>query len=314
MLVSAPIIVAPDREQPFELMCDASDYAVGVVLGQRKKKGYDECQWTGNISRRHEMPINPIQDVEVFDVCGINFMGSFVGLYGNKYILVAVDYVSKWVETVALPMNDAKGVIYFLRKNIFTRFGTPRAIISDGGTHFCNRAFAKLLVKYGFRYKVSTPYHLQTSGQVEVSNKEIKSVLTRTVNATWTDCARKLDDALWAYRNAFKTPIGMSPYKLVFGKALSQLNIDMEVASTNEVTELHELDKFRYYAFERALLYKERMKMIHDKNVVEQNFKPGDMVLLYNSRLKLFPGKLKSRWSGPFCMHTVHPTEAVAIE
>nr|XP_009769810.1 PREDICTED: uncharacterized protein K02A2.6-like [Nicotiana sylvestris] len=119
----------------------------------------DECQRTGNISRRHKIPMTTIQEVEVFDLWGIDFMGPFVTSYGNKYILVAVDYVSKWVEAVALPTNDAKGVTGFLKKNIFTRFGTPRAIISDGGTHFCNRAFARLLEKYGVRHKVTTSYH-----------------------------------------------------------------------------------------------------------------------------------------------------------
>ncbi|XP_075096525.1 uncharacterized protein LOC142174599 [Nicotiana tabacum] len=145
------------------------------------------------------MPMNPIQEVEVFEVWSIDFMGPFVSSYGNKYILVAMDYVYKWVEAASLPTNDAKGVIVFLRKNIFTRIGTPRAIISDNGTHFCNRAFMKLLEKYDVRRKVATPYHPKTSGQVEVSNREIKSMLTKTVNATRTDWARKLDDALWAY-------------------------------------------------------------------------------------------------------------------
>nr|XP_009799454.1 PREDICTED: uncharacterized protein LOC104245533 [Nicotiana sylvestris] len=123
------------------------------------------------------MPMNPIQEVEVFDVWGIDFMGFFVSSYCNKYILFAVDYDSKWVEAAALPTNDAKGVIGFLRKNIFIRFSTPRAIatINDEGTHFCNRAFGKLLEKYDVRNKVATPYHPQTSGQVEVSNREIKS-------------------------------------------------------------------------------------------------------------------------------------------
>ncbi|XP_075085100.1 uncharacterized protein LOC142168331 [Nicotiana tabacum] len=136
-------------------------------------------------------------EVEVFDVWGIDFMGPFVSSYGNKYLLVVMDYVSKLVEAMTLPKNYAKGVIGFLRKNIFTRFGTARAIVSDRGTHFCNQAFTKLLEKYGVLHKVDTPYHPQTSGQVEVWNREIKSVLTKTVNATRMDWARKLDDALW---------------------------------------------------------------------------------------------------------------------
>ncbi|XP_075077211.1 uncharacterized protein LOC142163954 [Nicotiana tabacum] len=112
------------------------------------------------------------------------------------YILVEVDYVSKWVEAIVLPNNEARSVTAFLKKNIFTRFGTPRAILSDGGSNFCNKAFAGLLEKYGVKNKVATLYHPQSSGQVEVSNRETKKILAKTTNANRTDWSKKLDDAL----------------------------------------------------------------------------------------------------------------------
>ncbi|GJZ86828.1 reverse transcriptase domain-containing protein [Tanacetum coccineum] len=114
-------------------------------------------------------------------------MGPFPSSRGNKYILVAVDYLSKWVEAKALPTNDTRVVVKIL-KSLFARFGTPRAIISDRGTHFCNDQFAKVMLKYGVTHSLAIAYHPQTSGQVEVSNRGLKRILERTVGenrASW---------------------------------------------------------------------------------------------------------------------------------
>nr|GFA48727.1 hypothetical protein [Tanacetum cinerariifolium] len=230
----------------------------------------------GKISQRDEMPQNSIQTCEIFDVWGIDFMGPFPSSRANKYILVAVDYLSKWVEAKALLTNDARVVCKFL-KSLFARFGSPRAIISDRGTHFCNDQISMAMLKYGVTYRLSTAYHPQTSGQVGVSNRGLKRIFERTIGenrASWSD---KLDDALWAFRTAYKTPIGRTPYKLVYGKAchlpielehkaywaLKQANFDFTVAGDHQKIKLNELNEIRDQAYENSLIYKEKTKKIH---------------------------------------------------
>ena len=185
------------------------------------RRTYNRCQRLEKLTCRNMMPLNPILVVDIFNVWGIDFMGPFPTSFGYSYILVGVDYVSKWVEAIPCKTNDHRVVLKFLKENIFSRFGVPKAIISDGGTHFCNKPFENLLAKYGLKHNVATPYHPQTNGQVELANREIKTILMKVVNSNRKDWPLGLLDSLWAYRTAFKTILGMSPYQFMEKHAMS---------------------------------------------------------------------------------------------
>ncbi|GJS96084.1 reverse transcriptase domain-containing protein [Tanacetum coccineum] len=390
-LTEAPILVVPDWNLPFELMCDASDFAIGAVLGQRKTKHFQHIVYTDHsalkylLSKQDAKPRllrleNPHKDVlenkdinENFplETLGVISSGStpwfsdYANFHAGNFIVKGMSSQQKkkffkdvkhyfwddpylfWIcadqiirrcvhgqeafdilkachegptgghhsanltakkvfdaEAKALLTNDARVVVKFL-KSLFVRFGTPRAIISDRRTHFCNDKFAKLMSKYGVTHRLATAYHPQTSGQVEVSNRGLKRILERTVGenrASWSD---KIDDALLAFHTAFKTPIGCTPYKRVYGKschlpielehkaywALKHVNFDLKTAGDNRKLQLNELNELRDQAYDNSLIYKERTKKLHDSKIKNRIFNVSDRVLLFNSSLKIF-----SRW------------------
>ena len=224
------------------------------------------CQQLGGVTKRNMMPLTPILIIEIFDCWGIDFMGPFPPCCGYLYIMLFVDYVLKWVEAIPTRTNDHKVVLNFIKEHIFSHFGIPRAIISDGGLHFCNQSFENLLKKYGVTHKVSTAYHPKTNGQAELANREIKHILEKTIAPDRKDWSLRITGALWAYRIAFKTILGISPYRLVYGKsyhlliemehqaywAIRTFNSNLTQAGKQRLLQLNELDELRRESYERS--------------------------------------------------------------
>nr|GEX09371.1 putative reverse transcriptase domain-containing protein [Tanacetum cinerariifolium] len=347
-LTKALILVVPDWKLPFKFMCDASDFAIVTVLGQHKMKHFQPIHYASKTMTKAQIHYTTTEKEMLTVVYAFEKFRPYLVLSKSivytdysalKYLLSKQDakprchpnerrnslrtlditfgmiptffgfvriksfdgvcMAKKLMISSKLVMKDPQGAIMV---PISPPRKTPRLIISDHGTHFCNDKFAKVMSKYGVTHRLAIAYHPQTSGQVEVSNRSLKRILKRMVRENRASWYEKLEDALWAFRTAYKTPIGCTPYKLVYGKSC-HLPIKLE----------HKAYWALKHAYENSLMYKEKTKKLHDSKIKNRIFNVGGRVLLFNSRIKIFSGKLKTYWSGPFTITQVFPYGTIEL-
>ncbi|MCO5549982.1 hypothetical protein L7F22_003459 [Adiantum nelumboides] len=279
-------------------------------------KRCDECQRTKTPIKKDEIPLRPMISMRAFAKWGIDFVGPISPLaYKShaQYIIVATDYLTKWVEAKATVKADARTTAQFLYKFVIVRYGLPIEIVSDRGTHFTKEVIENLLDEFMVIHKKSAPYHPQANGQAEPTNKTLCTVLTKIVSDSRTDWDTKLHSALWAYRVAYKPKLHTTPFNLVFGLnailpiefLLPTLRIAKQLEWTRHeifewLNELERLGETRLKTVAALMTLKRRQKEFFDMHVKPKKINIGDYVLIYT--LKQHAKKLKKQGMGPFVL------------
>jgi hypothetical protein len=267
-------------------------------------KSCDSCQRRGKPIGKNEL--HPIKVKEPFYQIGIDFVGPLpVTESGNKYIIVAMDYFTKWPEAKAVKTDNANEVVIFIYEDIICRHGCPQKILSDRGTHFNNKMIEELMNKFEIKHRFSTSYHPKTNGLVERFNKTLCESLAKLGgNNNWDD---KIAPVLFAYRNKKQESTKLKPFYLTYGRE-AQMPTDNNNIPEERIHQLIEkLPRARNQAHEEIIKSQTRQKKYHDKkNKRKELFQIGDKVLLYDAaKEKQWSGKLEEKWKGPYYIHEV---------
>nr|GFA81786.1 reverse transcriptase domain-containing protein [Tanacetum cinerariifolium] len=335
-LTEASILIVPNWDQPFELMRDASDYAIGAVIGQRVKKHFRPIHYASKTMNQAETNYTTTEREMLAVVYAFENFRSYLIMNKNivytdhsalKYLFAKKDAKARLLRWILLLQEfdfkviDTKGAENYAAdhlshlENLYENIFDPKEIKETFPLESLNKVAQQDAI-----WNTKGDYKRQ-SGQVEVTNHGLKRIFQKTVGENrvlWSD---KLEDALWAFRTAFKTPIGCKPYRLVYGKAchlplelehkafcaLKHANFDLKTTGDHRKLQLNELSELHDQAYQNSLIYKERTKKLHDEKIKNRIFNVGDQVLLFNSRLKIFSGKLKCCWLGPFTISEIYP-------
>jgi hypothetical protein len=275
-------------------------------------KSCDQCQKRGKPSSKYEL--NPIEVKEPFYQIGIDFVGPLPSTKSRKrYIIVAMDYFTKWPEAKATTRDTAEEAAKFIYEDIICRHGCPQNIISDRGTHFKNKLIESLMERFNIKHNFSTSYHPQTNGLVERFNKTLCEALAKLSNNK--DWDEKISSVLFAYRNKVQSSTKAKPFYLVYGRKARFFN--NEPHNEERLIELtEELPKARGTAKEEILKSQIKQKEYYDKKIKsDRRFKIGDKVLKFEaSRENTKSGKLDDKWKGPYLIHDIQNNNVYRIK
>jgi hypothetical protein len=308
-------------------------FAAGATVNKIRDQGYwwptigkdvklfvqscDQCQRSGGPRFRNHWQLTPIIPLAPFEKWGIDYVGPInpTSKNRNRHIIIATDYCTKWVEAKAVKANDAETAALFLWEQVILRFGAPLELVSDRGLHFLNDTIVALTKHYDIQHRKTTPYNPKANGAVERTNGTIVRVLGKVISGNQRDWDEKLPAVVHAYHITKKETTGKSPFYLVYGRTPLEpveLNVEtfriliqQEATRTKELgerfEEIEDLEESREEALERNKLMQAKRKEAYDKKLPpDPDIRKDDLVLMYDSRYKQFPGKLKVRWMGPY--------------